>query len=821
MRTFSKTGPIFPLILGIFVGSSLVHGASEVEAKPRQNFLQNPGFEAVRGQEAAGWQIYGAGYRIDRGAAHSGTVSICCESTEPDAAFGAMQEVVFSPPIRHPFRVSGWSRAKGAAGLDYCLYMDCWYADGTNLWGQRRNFTGGTHGWEKVDFVFEAAKPIRKIQYFILFRKAVGKVWFDDVSLSLAPFEIQHEKILSNLFGPNDIEYFARLSLPGRWAAWIEQNGRAVFRRAGRDRIVRLQWDGRNETGKLLPAGRYQLCLDATDDFVGEPLRIRHRVVTRNSLKTGYVVWTESSMKRVLVDAFPPRMPPPHSARIALARNEDESFQIVLRPAPGRRLRNCTVHLSALRDDRGHVLPASNIDWKLVGFVFLAKLHPHPFMQDAVPGWWPDPLLPAPRFSVPPGSAQALWITVHAGPNQAPGIYRGTVRVQPENLPAASVPLSVRVYDFRLPVQPHIKTAFALMDGFLRKIYGHVSRELRRKYGDFLLRHHLNPDDISRYRPPDIDDIAYYDRRGLNAFNVLNMVAVTGHPIWVCYSPKSAYTPAFKRKLIATLDPYVAELRRRGLDRKAYIYTFDERGRDFWPIIREYFGLVKNRYRLPTLTTAKIPLDPKIMKRLHVDWICPLTPSYDFRKAEKCRRAGLEVWAYICLGPRSPYANWLADDPLIEARLIWWQAYHQQMDGFLYWGLNIWSRAHNDHPIDPEKDGPRLKWSITTGGRYDRLHGDGELLYPGAGGPIGSIRLANIRDGIDDYEYLWLLARKEGVAAARRACLPVTQNLTTFTHDPAVLLAQRRRIAREISGAPPGPANSAAAARKPAGSGNE
>ena len=75
--------------------------------------------------------------------------------------------------------------------------------------------------------------------------------------------------------------------------------------------------------------------------------------------------------------------------------------------------------------------------------------------------------------------------------------------------------------------------------------------------------------------------------------------------------------------------------------------------------------------------------------------------------------------------PRYPYANWLADDPLVEARVIWWQAYHQKMDGFLYWGLNIWGRENNDYLIDPEVDGPRLEWSITTGGQWPALHGDG------------------------------------------------------------------------------------------------
>jgi len=123
------------------------------------------------------------------------------------------------------------------------------------------------------------------------------------------------------------------------------------------------------------------------------------------------------------------------------------------------------------------------------------------------------------------------------------------------------------------------------------------------------------------------------------------------------------------------------------------------------------------------------------------------------------------------------------------------------MDGFLYWGLNIWSRRHNDRPIDPA-DGPLLNWGITTSGtRWTRLHGDGVLLYPGTRGPIGSIRLANIRDGLENYEYLWLLAEKLGDRdAAREACLPVARSLTSFTRDPDALGVQRERIARQIEG---------------------
>ena len=73
------------------------------------------------------------------------------------------------------------------------------------------------------------------------------------------------------------------------------------------------------------------------------------------------------------------------------------------------------------------------------------------------------------------------------------------------------------------------------------------------------------------------------------------------------------------------------------------------------------------------------------------------------------------------------------------------------------------------------------------------------MLYAGKDGPLGCIRLANIRDGLEDYEYLWRLAELEGsVEKAREACLPITENLTAFTRDPKTLYAQRAAVAARI-----------------------
>jgi hypothetical protein len=94
-------------------------------------------------------------------------------------------------------------------------------------------------------------------------------------------------------------------------------------------------------------------------------------------------------------------------------------------------------------------------------------------------------------------------------------------------------------------------------------------------------------------------------------------------------------------------------------------------------------------------------------------------------------------------------------------------------------------------------DYPLLDWGVTTGKSTDEmwlqeLHGDGLLVYPLQDGSIGSIRLANLRDGLEDYEYLWLLGKRD-------AALPVTTDLTHFTQDRATIYAQRDRIARQSS----------------------
>ncbi len=651
--------------------------------------------------------------------------------------------------------------------------------------------------------MFTPTKPIESIEVFMIFRKMIGTAWFDDVQVSLAPFRFEAVKVLAGATGDGCVDAFASVSMAAKWRAEILRGETAVFTVEAEGLTQRIAWDGTDGQGTRLAPGEYTVRFEAQDTLLGETITEARQVdTTARGPGESYALWVEDSLTRVMPMDLPDQVPTAPKLVLAAARNEYESGQIVLMPGADGALQNVRVELSELTGPGGAIIGAENLQWHQVGYVWVERQYAHPAMAMYAPCWWPDPLLPVASFEVEPGWAQPVWITVHVPEGTAPGKYSGSVTIEADANPDALVPVELEVYNFALPVQGHLKTAFALMPGFLEKVYGkeNVTEDLRLAYGDYLLAHRLNPDDISRTEPPEIEDIAHYDSRGLNAFNVLNLVQPRGDATWRCWSPVEAYTPELKQHFIDTLDSYVAQLRARGLADKAYIYTFDERPAEFYPIMKEYFGLVKERWGIPTLTTAKVPQDPEVMRDLNVDWNCPVSTRYVFEDAERCRAAGLQVWSYVCCGPRAPFANFLADDPLIEARLIWWQAFHQKMDGFLYWGVNIWGRPHNDQPIDLG-EGARLTWSITTGGdRWEALHGDGALLYPLPDGPAGCIRLANIRDGLEDYEYLWALGEKRGdLWSARADCRPVTTSLTAFTRDPATLLGARERVARELA----------------------
>ncbi|MBU0606401.1 MAG: DUF4091 domain-containing protein, partial [Armatimonadetes bacterium] len=83
--------------------------------------------------------------------------------------------------------------------------------------------------------------------------------------------------------------------------------------------------------------------------------------------------------------------------------------------------------------------------------------------------------------------------------------------------------------------------------------------------------------------------------------------------------------------------------------------------------------------------------------------------------------------------------------------------------------------------------------------REFKVNGDGWLVYPGPDWtPWPSVRLENIRDGIEDYEYLWLLRERAPKSPLLAVGDDISRDFTHFTKDPQVITDRRLAIARAI-----------------------
>ncbi len=736
--------------------------------------VPNGGFVRRAGPLAEGWSPVGAYEVLPRGGPGGAPcLAVRSDGTRPG---GAVQALRWSPARSGAFAVTARMRvADVAEGGDCCLWLDVIQEDGTPIWGMQGLPERTKQGWQTVRAEVWPSKPVREVQVFLLLRGTRGAVRFADVRLAAAQPTIREMRAWRP--GEAALHVAAEVSHETAWTLTGSPSGGAEVVRSGRSTPVRarLPWP---------PGSAGMVTLRA-----GPTVRTLRAPAAGPSARAS--LWAASPMVRVFEDDLPP--PGARAAwEMDAARGEAESVQVCVRAR--RPLKQLRLDVAAPPPGPGAV----TVECRRVGYVWVGQALRHPLAARREPCWWPDPLLAPTPVSLEADTTQPFWLTLRVPRGARPGLHVVKVAVRDAEGLVGEATVRLRVHSVALPVRGHMKTAFALMDGYMRKLYGTVTPTVRRAYTDYLLEHRINPDDISRTSFPDLDELSYARDRGLNAFNILNAVPEPDRPvIWTCFADLKAYTPEFRESFLKRLDAVVPELERRGLLDLAYVYGFDERPPEFIPVITDLFGAIKRRFpRIKTVSTCWPPAgtDPLAM---NIDCFVPLSSSYDARVAASARARGGEVWWYVCMGPGTPYANWLLDNPLIEARVIWWQAFAYNVEGFLYWGLNIWERAGNDHLI-PDNAPRRIGWSVSTGGDYGWLQGDGELIYAGVNGPIGSLRMEAIRDGLEDCELLRLAAVRSGAKGADLV-RPVSADRSRYTRDPAALSTARRALLRSAS----------------------
>ncbi len=483
------------------------------------------------------------------------------------------------------------------------------------------------------------------------------------------------------------------------------------------------------------------------------------------------------------------------------ARGEYVHGQVVIVPVK-QDLTGLTWSAEPLRGPEGATLPLSI---RVVGYLKTEK----PVYRVDFVGWWPDPLLShLTTFDVPVGFCQPLWVTVAVPREAPPGVYEGQVRVNVGGDEQA-VPVRLRVRSFAIPKTHHFRVANCYTESVGPELYGEAwNDKLKWRFRQFILNHRLNVGGIYHWgldmgKEP-VEDLKRLWAGGQNFFTI---VYVGDEEIVV--------TPEWCEKV----DAILKRAHEAGIpDEALWFYGFDEAGEERRQEMIAASKEIKERYpQIGIMTTAGFNQDMGARDELAqtIDAWVPLTPEYmKYRGTIAATRArGKEVWWYICCGPQHPYANFLIEYPAIEARLLMgMMAWKYQSDGFLHWALNF--SPKNDKVID---DGPLCQWDPVTWPGYN---GDGCVFYYGIDGPVSTIRLENITDGLEDYEYFWVLRdltdklrhndalrhTREGTLALRaaRRCLTVppstVETLTSFTQDPAEVERVRSAVADAIEG---------------------
>ncbi len=246
----------------------------------------------------------------------------------------------------------------------------------------------------------------------------------------------------------------------------------------------------------------------------------------------------------------------------------------------------------------------------------------------------------------------------------------------------------------------------------------------------------------------------------------------------------------------------VEHAKEKGWFEAGHCYGWDEvRPEEYEQVIDAYRQTLSVAPDVPIMQTYYTNRTPTDLIGTVKVW-CAITSIYDEAFLEARRAAGEDVWLYVCCGPTPPYGNFFVDQPGVDHRIVFWQAWQKHVVGFLYWRVDYW---HGMLPKGPgETLWPDVPWDCEKLATYNefKVNGDGWLIYPWRDWtPLPSVRLENIRDGVEDYEYLWLLRELDPGNELLTVGEDISRDFTHFCKDPAVIQARRLAVARAIEAA--------------------
>jgi hypothetical protein len=508
-------------------------------------------------------------------------------------------------------------------------------------------------------------------------------------------------------------------------------------------------------------------------------------------------LWKQASFRRVDAVGIPAAVPALETVELSLAANEREPFQLVL--TPKQDVPQLTLHFSDLKGPAGSI-PAELQSYGILQFVPMRNPD-NPTLQ----GELADPIVPAQPVTATAGKNTIFFVKLYAPATAAPGVYRGSLTLRSAEEVLAEVPLQLKVRAFALPETAWLRTFFYALVGHIRRDYKDTrsAREIADDVSAILQDHRINGNQCIKPPAPkyviegdnlrvtdwsefDVFVFRQWQKFGICNFTVPILGMLGDHGGWFQDGKRKLFgEPLFSERARNLAGQYARQFHEHWCEAfppqlRYYCYIYDEPAPKVYAELNRLTGEIKRqapefRFFTPHAVDPELP------------HFTVFAVPFSFGRVNPELQRGREIWYYNWPHPLDHY-NY------IKNRLYAWQIYANDGEGGLTWQMT----ASPGPEVNPWTD---LEKTYRNGHNTTLF----PALSPG-GGLVPTLRLAQVREGLDDVDYLKLLEAKverhfPGYGRARVA--EVMQELLPelpfgFVNDSNLLYALREKIATEI-----------------------
>jgi len=485
-------------------------------------------------------------------------------------------------------------------------------------------------------------------------------------------------------------------------------------------------------------------------------------------------------------------------------------------------LEKVTVELSELRSAAA-TIPVSAMK---VYLEYFSKVYA-PSGKNGQAGYWPDALVPLTRpFDIrssrrdrgPVLRHQPLWVDLSVPAGQLPGVYEGRLTVKAGGRELGSLGVELKVWNVTLGKERHFPVQFGFFYGReIARIHGVEQdsdeyRELFFEYLGYMLDHRVDPAFISIGLAGGLKDGRYVlewtdprMEKFLFERGQCRFLIGAGPP---GLSREGLAKEQYEEYVRQYLRQVIAHARESGwYERLSFTGAVDEpQTKKEYEAVRYWAELIHSvDPRVPVAVTEQ-PIPDKTAWGTLVgycsEWIVHGNVLDKNRDAIAARQAaGERVSWYISCDQLYPQPNYYIDRSAADCRMISWITWRYRLGGMLYWATTLWREVR-----DPWGDAISWKRSHCNA----PAAGEGMLLYPGnlverytgqenVYGPVGSLRFALLREGLEELELLEQLSALGGRDEADAIAASICGGVKDFSRDPNELDAARHRLIRAIA----------------------